>query len=197
MEIFISLLTPPPIRLHTDASEAGGGAVLTQIQEVVEKPLAYASHRWSTTDENKSPIDRKCLAALWAIDKFASYLQARSFTLIMDCSTLTWLLKTQTLSAKYHRCALRLMQYDMELQWRPGIRHQFSDALSRSHDNKTRKATVHDSFPGDNTTKRAYRGPQGVVIDGIPLGQLGIEGTNNYNALPPLTVFAAVTFTPD
>ena len=61
---------------------------------------------------------------------------------------------------------------------------------------KTRGTTVDDSFPGDITTKRTYRGPQGPVLDGVPLGQLGIEGINNNNALP-LTVLAAVTFTSD
>ena len=87
------------------------------------------------------------------------------------------------------------MQYDMELQLRPGTRHQFPDALLCSHGNKTRGATVDDSFPGDETMKRNYRGPQGPVLHGMPLGQLGIDGINN-NALP-LTVLAAVTFTPD
>ena len=87
------------------------------------------------------------------------------------------------------------MQHDMGLLGRPGTRHQFVDALSRSHDNKTQGATVDDSFPGNNTTKSTYRGPQGLVLDGVPLGQLGIEDINN-SALP-LTVLAAVTFTPD
>ena len=41
-----------------------------------------------------------------------------------------------------------------------------------------------------------YQGPQGPVLDGVPLGQLGIEGINNNNTLP-LTLLAAVTFTPD
>ena len=41
-----------------------------------------------------------------------------------------------------------------------------------------------------------YRGPQGPVLDGVPLGQLGTEGINNDDALS-LTVFSAVTFTPD
>ena len=85
------------------------------------------------------------------------------------------------------------MQFDMDLQRQPRIKHQFTDALSRSHDDG---ATVDDSFPGDNTTKMTYRGPQGPVLDGISLGQLGIEGINNNNALP-LTVLAAVTFIPD
>ena len=84
METPVSPLTSPPIlalpdrnkyfRLHTDPSETGVGTVLTQIQEMVENTLAYASHQWSKTDEKKSPTDRECLAVLWAVDKFASYL---------------------------------------------------------------------------------------------------------------------------
>ena len=67
--------------------------------------------------------------------------------------------ESQTLSAKYRRWALRLMQYDMELPWRPGTRHQFADTLSRSHGNKIRGATFDESFPGGNTK---HRGPQGA-----------------------------------
>ena len=87
------------------------------------------------------------------------------------------------------------MQYNMDLQWRPVTKHQCADALSRSH-GLNRGATVDDSFPGDSTTKKAYRGPQGPVLDGVPLGQIGIEGINNNNVLT-LTVLAAVTFTLD
>ena len=91
METLVNLLTSPPIlalpdwkksfQLHTNATETGAGAVLTQIQEIVEKTLVCASYRWSKTDEKKPPTNRKCLAVLWAIDKFASYLQAKSLTL--------------------------------------------------------------------------------------------------------------------
>ena len=113
METLVNLLASPLIhalpdwnrsfRLHTDASKTGAGAVLTQIQEMADKTLAYASHQWSKNDEKKSPTDREYLAVLWVVDKFASYLQARLFTLITDCSALTWLFKSQALSAKYHR----------------------------------------------------------------------------------------------
>ena len=88
------------------------------------------------------------------------------------------------------------MQYDMELQWRPGTKHQFADALSRSHGHKASGTTVNDSFPGDDTTRGTYRGPLGPVLDGVHLGQLGIEGINNNDALP-LALLAAVTFTPN
>lgn len=94
------------------------------------------------------------------IDEFAFYLQTSPFVLIMDCITLTWLFKSQALSAKYHGWALRLMQYGMELQWRPRTKHQFSDALPRSDDSRTRGSTVvNDSFPGANTTIGTYQGP--------------------------------------
>ena len=116
METRVSLLTSPPIldlpkwnnpfRLHTDASEIGAGVVSTQIQEGTEKTLAYASHRFLETDARKSPTDRECLAVLWVADNFASYLQARPFTFVTDCSALTWLSKSQTFFAKYHRWAL-------------------------------------------------------------------------------------------
>ena len=45
-------------------------------------------------------------------------------------------------------------------------------------------------------TKGTYRGSHGPVLDGIPLGQLGVEDINDNDALP-LTVLATVTFTPD
>ena len=152
---------------------------------MVERTLANASRRWSKAGEKKSPTDRECLAMLWVVDKFTSYLQARPFTLATDCSALTWLFKSQALSAKYPRWALRLMEHDMELQWRPGTKDQSADALSRSHGHKTRGATVDDSCSGDSTTKKNCRGPQGIVLYGVRLGQLGIESINNNDALHP------------
>ena len=89
------------------------------------------------------------------------------------------------------------MQYDMELQWRPETKRQYGNALSRSHGNRTRGATIDDFSPDETTTKGTYRGPQGPVLDGTPLSlQLGIEDITNNYALS-LTVLAAVTFIPD
>ena len=83
-----------------DASEIGAGAALTQFSDNLEKILIYASHKWSVTDARKSATDRESLAILWAVDKFASYVRADPFTLITDCSALTWLFKSQALCAK-------------------------------------------------------------------------------------------------
>ena len=42
------------------------------------------------------------------------------FILITDCSAITCLFKKQALSSKLHLWALKLMEYDMDLQWRSG-----------------------------------------------------------------------------
>ena len=83
--------------------------MLTQCIEGVEKVIAYGSKRWSRGDSKRSATDRECMAVIWAVNKFQPYLWGRPFTLITDCSALTWLFKSQSLTPKYHRWALRLM----------------------------------------------------------------------------------------
>ena len=112
IETLVRLLTSPPIimlpdwnkpfQLHTDAIKTGKRAVLTQIQKRVGKTLHMEAIDGQRLTK-KSPTDKECLGVSRMIDKFASYLQARPFTLITDCSALTWLFKSQALSAKYRR----------------------------------------------------------------------------------------------
>ena len=162
----VQALTSPPIlampdwnslfQLHTDASELGAGAV-----------------RWSRTDARRSPTEREVMAVLWAVTHFRPYVWG--FTLVTDCSALIWLFKSQNLSSKLHRYALRLTEHDMDLQWRPGARHQLPDALSRLQPSQEPGDDINDAFPDDASSRQTYRGPEGPVLDGIPLTELGAD----------------------
>ena len=101
-----------PFVLHTDASAAGAGAALTQENEGAERPLAFASHTWSATESRRGATEREFMAVQWAVAHVRPYLAGRPFTLVTDCSALTWLFHSCNLKPKLYRWSLRLAEYD-------------------------------------------------------------------------------------
>ena len=87
------------------------------------------------------------------------------------------------------------MEYDLILLWRPGPQHRLPDALSRLPIADAPGADVDDSFPDDSSTWTTYRGPQGPVLDGILVSELGVEEVNTPTGRNP-GVMASLVFTP-
>ena len=67
--------------LRTDASGYGLGAVLLQEQDGILLPVSYASKKLLPRQQRYSVIERECLAIVWAIDHFKTYLFGRPFVL--------------------------------------------------------------------------------------------------------------------
>ena len=63
----------------------------------------------------------------------------------------------------------------MDLQWRPGTRHQLPDALSRLPCSESPGEDINEAFPDDTSSRLTYRGPEGPVLDGILLTELGAD----------------------
>ncbi|CAB1096027.1 unnamed protein product [Ectocarpus sp. CCAP 1310/34] len=98
--------------------------------EGVTRAVAFESHRFLLTDARRGPT-RECMGVLWSVDYFHPYLAGRQFKLVTDCSALRWLFRSRELCPKLHRWALRLMEYDMVLEWKAGVEHVVPDALSQ------------------------------------------------------------------
>ena len=70
-----------PFRLYTDASTAGLGAILAQIQDGKERIICCASRSLNQAQKAYPATKLECLAIVWAVAKFRSYLMSMSFVL--------------------------------------------------------------------------------------------------------------------
>ncbi|GFV63872.1 retrovirus-related Pol polyprotein from transposon 297 [Trichonephila clavipes] len=114
--------------LFTDASGVGIGAVLQQNQ----KPIAFASRTLNKVERNYTVTERECLAVIWALNKFKTYFGPLPVKVITDHAALTKLTNGKNLSSRMIRWALKLSEFNIEWEHRPGVQNVVADLLSRN-----------------------------------------------------------------
>ena len=102
-QLKLALTSPPALAipldsgefiLDTDASQGTIGAVLSQIQDGVERVVAYASRRLDRREANYCHLQRITRSGLLFLRYFRQYLLGREFRVRTDHSALTWLKRT-------------------------------------------------------------------------------------------------------
>ncbi|XP_055924024.1 uncharacterized protein K02A2.6-like [Eupeodes corollae] len=135
------VLTPYDPQLQTtlacDASPVGIAAVLSQIDEGVERPIAFISRSLPLSEQNYSQLDREALAIVFAIDKFYMYLYGREFILITDNKPLTRIFHQHSkipamTSSRLLRYASFLQGFNYKIQHKKAEEHLHVDCLSRN-----------------------------------------------------------------
>ncbi|GBL92230.1 Transposon Ty3-I Gag-Pol polyprotein [Araneus ventricosus] len=117
--------------LHTDASNEGIGAVLSQNIGNEERVIAYFSKSLGKPERNYCVTRKELLAIVKSIEHFHHYLYGRKFILRTDHASLRWLLNFKEPEGQIARWIQRLQEYDFEIQHRKGTSHGNADALSR------------------------------------------------------------------
>jgi hypothetical protein len=121
-----------PFVLKTDASGFAISAILIQFdEEKRERPVAYASRRLSAAERKWSASERECIALVWGVKSFNTYLYGRRFFVVTDHAALTYLRQMRDTNAKLMRWSLQLQEYDMDVIHKKGKLHVDADALSR------------------------------------------------------------------
>ena len=120
-----------PFKLYTDASNFGLGAVLQQVQNGKERIICCASRSLNKSERNYNTTKKECLAIVWGIKMFRSYLAPRKFEVYTDHAALQWLKSMKTQDALLYHWAASLEDYDFEVKHKPGKQQGHVDGLSR------------------------------------------------------------------
>ena len=121
-----------PFILQTDASENGTGAVLLQEHDGQRYPLAYSSKKFSVPQKSYSVTEKECLALIWGVKKFQTYLYGREFCLEVDHEPLTFIDWAKLTNSRIMRWALFLQNFRFRLFAIKGSDNVAADYLSRS-----------------------------------------------------------------
>ena len=163
-------LSDPPVMAYfdqkqettviVDASPVGVGAILTQNNKVI----SYASRALTPTEQRYSQTDREFLAVVYGVEHYHLYLYGSSFRVITDHKPLLGIVNSQSpTTARMERWRLRLMPYNMTLEYKPG-KDNPADFLSRhphTIPNRDNKAENYISYIVSNAV------PKSLTLDEI------------------------------
>ncbi|GFV22139.1 retrovirus-related Pol polyprotein from transposon opus [Trichonephila clavipes] len=129
-----SLYSPVPDKpytIHSDASQIGIAACLSQKCGDKCYPIAYASQKLSKTQQSWSTIEREAFAIVWSLKKFEVWVFGTEIEFYTDHNPLPYLTKSAPQSARLQRWAFALQKFNVTIKHYPGVKMPHADALSR------------------------------------------------------------------
>ena len=119
-----------PFIADTDASDNSVGALLSNIVDGVQYPVAFASRVLTPAECRYSTTKREPLAVIQAMIWFKPYIWGTQFVLRTDRASLQWLFRQKN-DGMMFRMLQKLQEFDFQIVNRPGDKHGNADGLSR------------------------------------------------------------------
>jgi len=122
------------LKISSDASQTGLGAILEQQHDNQWHPIAYASRSLSNAEKNYSQIEKETLSIMFACERFHEYVYGQKFIVENDHKPLQSIFQKSIAKSppRIQRFRLRLQRYDFNMNYTPGKDLHVSDALSRA-----------------------------------------------------------------
>jgi transposase InsO family protein len=138
--------------LSTDASAKALGAILSQVQDGVERPISFGSRQLGPAEKNYSATELELAALVWASRHYRHYLLGRKFLVRSDHAALRYLHRFSDNNSRLLKWSLRLAEFDFRVDYIPGKQLPHVDSLSRSFQTATQNAEL---------SKEVFRREQG------------------------------------
>lgn len=116
---------------HSDTSNVGLGALLSQVHSGEEQPAVYLSRKCIELENEYTVILKECLTIKWALDALRYYLLGYKFDLIIDHVPLKWMAQNKEIHRRVNWWFLTLWDYSLTVKHRPGTKMGKCKCLSQ------------------------------------------------------------------
>ncbi|GMF53574.1 unnamed protein product [Phytophthora fragariaefolia] len=146
------------MHLRTDASQFAVGGVLFQVEDGVERPIAYTSRKMKSAELKYPTRQQELLAIVNALAAFRIYYFDRPPMVETDHKSLEGIFQQKMANRRLARWYAILAEYQPVFAYLPGAKNGIADALSRRPDLEPETTTFHDLLvPSFNATSYQLR----------------------------------------
>ena len=135
--------------LYTDSSTTGSGQILCQVQDGVERVIAFSGNRYSKAQRHWTIFELEVFSFIQGLKKFFKYLADAEFQWVCDCkSALKILSNRDQINPRLVRWRAFVGQFRYVAEHRRAALMAHVDALSRLHESDdplVQPATVQES----------------------------------------------------
>ena len=162
-----------PFVIDKDASETALGAVLSQITDGEDRPIAFESRVLSKTEMNYATTKREALGIIQAMQWFRPYVYGSQCIVRTDHASLQWLLRQNADGMTFHMFQ-KMQEYNYRVVHRPGEKHCNADGLSRRPSEKPewkdgKEEELRGKIPEFQTMEKALGGAEEDLNGGSSL----------------------------
>ena len=159
-----------PFVIDTDASETALGAVLSQIIDGEERPIAFESRVLIKTEINYATTKREALGIVQAMQWLRPYIYVSECIVRTDHASLQWLFR-QNAEGMTFRMLQKMQEYNYRIVHRPEDKHCNADGLNGRPNEKPdwkegEEEELRGQTPEFQTMEKALGGAQEVLKSG-------------------------------
>lgn len=127
-----------PMKISSDASKTGLGAVLLQKYEEDWQPVAYASRSMTGAETRYAQIEKELLSITFASERFHQFIAGQTVSVETDHKPLIalFLKPLNDCPLRIQRLMIKLQRYTLNVSYIPGKFMYTADTLSRAVDPK-------------------------------------------------------------